>query len=353
MPWLLLLTFCLLCGPAIGQPLSALHRADSDTVLYDPSLRTLVGLARTGDTLYLPGGFLDLGGDLTLGVPVHVVGAGFRTDTSDATGATVLTGGRLVLTSGATLGSLTGVWLRGRLQFGNDTADNEVSQYTITRCRFSDEVWLSSCPDNSCPSTAQTLLLAENVFDSHVRGADGLVNVALQNNFIGGSVWHFDMGAQLRLWSNVFLGRADTGACLRNVRGANANYNIFLGDSIADTSCADVSFRLNIFGGTFEAQGSLTESGSIEDQGTAETIFQAADNFDFRYEEGHNYRLIDGSPGAGADIFRRDLGAYGGRFPFKAGAKPFNPHVRTRDVAPYTETPNRLRIRIQVEAQDN
>ena len=354
------LRFCLLLlallpfpGLVSAQPLTALHRADSDSVLYGASLRALVAEARPGDTLYLPGGFLDLGGDLVIERRLHVVGAGFRTDTAAATGATVLTGGRLILTTGASDGSLTGIWLRGRLQLGTDSATNGLSQYSLTRCRFGDEVWLSFCPDTSCPGRGETLILAENVFDGHIRGADGLRNIALQNNFIGASVWNFAPEAQLRLWSNVFLGRADTAAYLRNVRGANANYNIFLGDSIADSLCANVNFLLNLFSGPFTPSGSLTESRSIENQGLPEAIFREVTDFDYRYREEDNYRLALDSPGREADIFRRDLGAYGGRFPFKAGAKPFNPHIRTLDVAPYTQTPNRLRVRFAVEAQTN
>ncbi len=350
---LLLLVLVYLGKPAAAQPLTALHRADSDSVIYGASVRALVQAARAGDTLYLPGGFLDLEGDLVIDRRLHLVGAGFRIDTSAATGATVLTGGRLILTTGASDGSLTGVWLRGRLQLGTDSATNGLSQYSITRCRFGDEVWLSFCPDTGCPGRGETLILTENVFESHIRGAEGLRNIALQNNFIGASVWNFGPEAQLRLWSNVFLGRADTAAYLRNIRGANANYNVFVGDSIADSLCANVNFLLNLFGGTFEPTGSLTESRSIENQGPPEAIFRQVVDFAYRYREEDNYRLALDSPGREADIFRRDLGAYGGRFPFKAGAKPFNPHIRTLEVAPYTQTPNRLRVRFAVEAQTN
>jgi len=354
MRWLLLIFFSfVLLSPALGQPLVALHRADSDSIVYGASLQTLVEQARAGDTLYLPGAVLDLAGDLRINAPMHLVGAGCRTDTSDATGVTRLQGGRIIVASGATNGSLTGIWLEERLQFGTDSASSGASQYTITRCRFSDEIWLSYCGNDSCTTASETILLAENIFGGRIRGANGLRNVSLQNNIIETGVSHFAANSQLRLWSNSFLGQTDNGAYLQNVRFGNANYNIFLADNIVDTLSTSISFRVNLFGGVFTASNGNTESGSIEQQGIADSIFVSVPDFNYTFSEDHNYRLRASSAGKGADIFRRDLGHYGGRFTYKAGAKPFNPHIRTRDIAPYTETQNRLRIRIEIEAQEN
>ncbi|MBL4585431.1 MAG: hypothetical protein JKX84_00010, partial [Flavobacteriales bacterium] len=59
-----------------------------------------------------------------------------------------------------------------------------------------------------------------------------------------------------------------------------------------------------------------------------------------------------GSPGAGAGTDGTDVGIYGGSYPYKHGAVPFNPHVQINQIDNQTNGQGELPVNIRVAAQE-
>ena len=73
----------------------------------------------------------------------------------------------------------------------------------------------------------------------------------------------------------------------------------------------------------------------------------------FTYNMKNDYRLRDSSPGKNAGKDGTDIGIYGGRYPWKDGGLPVNPHIETYDIAGKTDSIGNLRVKIKVAAQEN
>jgi len=63
--------------------------------------------------------------------------------------------------------------------------------------------------------------------------------------------------------------------------------------------------------------------------------------------------IVDGSPLLTAANDGGQLGIYGGRFPWKDGSIPFNPHIVTKNISGSTDTNGNIPVNIEVEAQQN
>jgi len=66
-----------------------------------------------------------------------------------------------------------------------------------------------------------------------------------------------------------------------------------------------------------------------------------------------SYHLHESSPGKNAGKDGTDIGIYGGRYPWKDGGLPVNPHIDTFNVGGNTDTNGTLKVSIKVAAQDH
>lgn len=67
----------------------------------------------------------------------------------------------------------------------------------------------------------------------------------------------------------------------------------------------------------------------------------------------YDFHLAANSPYKNGGRDGKDIGIYGGMFPWKAGSVPFNPHVQVKQISPTTDVTGKLQVKIQVQAQDN
>jgi hypothetical protein len=64
-----------------------------------------------------------------------------------------------------------------------------------------------------------------------------------------------------------------------------------------------------------------------------------------------NYHLTNPGNYAGTD--GKQVGIYGGSFPYKEGAVPSPPHVRSKTIASSTDGQGKLNVQITTSAQNN
>ena len=76
-------------------------------------------------------------------------------------------------------------------------------------------------------------------------------------------------------------------------------------------------------------------------------VIQSGNAFDYT----HNYHLQSPATYMGSD--GSQIGLYGGNHPYKEGAVPSNPHIRSKTISATTDASGNLNVNIKVAAQNN
>ena len=97
---------------------------DGENIFVHARLDTIINWAKDGNTIYLPGGNVNLSNNLTIDKEVHIIGAGHYPDSSSATSVTFISGANIYFATGSSRSSLTGVYLYNDLLFGS-TSDRK------------------------------------------------------------------------------------------------------------------------------------------------------------------------------------------------------------------------------------
>ncbi|HSK13334.1 MAG TPA: hypothetical protein VK907_08965, partial [Phnomibacter sp.] len=71
------------------------------------------------------------------------------------------------------------------------------------------------------------------------------------------------------------------------------------------------------------------------------------------FSEKDDYHLTANSPARNAGFDGKDCGIYGGANPYKIGAVPMNPHIRSKEISAQTDGQGMLQIKATVVAQEN
>lgn len=315
-----------------------------------PTLYTSISAAisgsQNGDHIYLPGGTFSE--NITIDKELYIYGSGHYPDSTIATGVTKIIGTATII-SGADNGMITGIYINGDFMFGTSDANEVVNNYTITRCRIS-SLKLSWDPGTGY-SDSQNIVVEECVIDgSSSVGLDTLT--LFEKNIFRGSIFH---SRNLTYRNNIFLYSSSSGAALGGAYsgGENIYYCTFENNIIFDSylplsRCENSNFNNNIF-----VYDQLFPSGT--NQGNNNIVNQPADsilvNYDlsgsFSYD--HDYHLKSLSPGIGAGTDGFDIGIYGTAEPYKEGAVPSNPHIRSKSISVKN---NIISVEIEVSAQD-
>lgn len=302
--------------------------------------------AQTGDTIYLPGGAFQTG-NLSIDKKLLIIGAGHYPDSTQATYATTLTG-NIYLKSGASLGSLSGIYLAGSIYFGNSSSNQTVTNYSISRCNVSG---IQMGYEYNTPGTASYISVKENIVRGEIRGCNAQF-ISITSNLINGAVTFFN--SNLLVKNNTMLGGIGCPTYnLANMSNCTIENNIFMSPGACGGwgISGDVSsciFSNNVFNGVY-AFPVGTNIGSGNYTNTSFTNF-FLNEMDFTIEYANNYHLQN--PGTYLGTDGTQCGIYGTTTPYKAGAVPLNPHVRSKTIAPYTDTNGDLNINIVAGAQD-
>lgn len=302
--------------------------------------------------IYLSGGSFLVPGGFALDKTLHFVGAGIHTDSTNATGATILTtngNAYFRLTTGANGSSFMGIRFNtpgNAYCFGLGTAsgDQNVESVEFSRCMFQQGVALGSDP----PALSSAAFV-ECIFKSTVYGADGAGQFTRcifdYQAGTGAEISAFDGG--LIVTNCVFLGGR-----IGNSVNAIVSNSIFTrpsppfwqsnGATLTNNLVVSEDLTSNMSG--FIANGNIIAV-------PVGTIFVSEDDASYQFSD--DLHLQGTSQGVGAGTDGTDMGIYGTSSPYKDGAVPHTPHFERVEVAPATDASGNLRVQVRVAAQGN
>ena len=332
-------TICIMASQSQGQSVVALHSASGVQMFsgVNPFIDAY-NASVTGDTVYLPGGFFNVPGTLDKGLLIY--GAGHYPDSTTATNKTILTAG---FTLGANADSIhmEGLQINGGITFAGSTSVNNV---TIKRNHLTAGIDFSGsgvpCTNTLITqnvidgeiqgSNAQQLLLTNNIIAGKIRNMTGMViqnNILLANYYSGSPYYNYISMtgmANNTISNNIFLATSDTYAV--EGTGNFVNNNVFLMAYNPGANSASSNYN-NVL---------------------QDTIFINQSGNGFSYA--HNYHLQSPSTYIGTDA--TECGIYGGIFPYKEGAVPYNPHIQQKSISSVTDINGNINVNIKVVAQD-
>lgn len=326
----------------------------ADNVQVFSDLAEAVTAALPNSDLYLSGGSFVLPTGFALSKTLHFVGAGIHTDSTNATGPTVITstdGSSLMrLASSASGSSFTGIWFNMSASYsvglGISDVDQTVTSVEFARCMFQQDVYVGV----TSPS-ASAVAFTECIFHRRLLGADGsaaqLTRCILDYQAgTGAEVSGFDGGGL------VMLNCVGLGTRIGNSIGATISNCIFTRTSAPFWQSGGSTFTNNLLvsPALVSNMSGFTESGNILGVPVG-TIFVSEGDTDYQFSD--DLHLQSNCPGVGAGTDGADMGIYGTSSPYKTGAIPHVPHFRRADIATGTNSGGDLPVRISVAAQAN
>ena len=314
----------------------------SKTSIYD-NLEDAVNAAQDGDNVYLPGGTHEIkkkwtgydgisshANTLAVTKRINWIGGGY------AEGASIpKIVGTVIFLNTASGSTITGTYF-DKLNWDN------TSNMTINRCYVAGEFQLSGVGNNNLivENSLYAIKMVGSFNGSPSNSSPLIVNI-VKNIFRTGRYYplHSLSGASIR--NNMFLG-ADF--VFFDCTYCTAENNILVnGSSLFYASYC--SFRNNLLVSYFDH--STSRNNSLEnniERVDVEDIF-------VDYAKG-DYHLKETSPGKNMGTDGTDVGIYGTDFPFKDSKLPAIPYFKKKNVAPETDVDQKLKVNIEIEAQD-
>lgn len=327
----------------------------SKTLTFE-DINVAIATAEAGDTLYIPGGGFDINPN-TIEKTLHWRGTGHHPDSTTATGASQITTSELFFSGDCDGSTFEGIAFSGTLKFGS--SGNEATDITMKRCHTKNYIWLRK---DDTENPALNFHMSQCLVSRPIYAQNG-TNCLIEHSLIFERINGFQKSIfnhNIFSWygSNSYNRLINTS---HNCRFSN-NVFTFYYNLYKSSLC---NFQNNIFSGNLPYDpetSSFTGRKNITyvTRGTIFKIITTSDVHVFSYE--NDYHLNDSATGtdengtAGVSIIGTatdgtNIGIYGGSMPYKEGAVPYNPHIRT--VAIDDEATNgELGVKITVAAQE-
>lgn len=336
----LIVLFVLLSGGTNAQNLIAIQNGGTPTFYLQ--LDSAIVHSQNGDTIYIPGGTW-----WTISQPInkrlHVIGVGHNPDSTVATGTTKITG-NISLVSGASNGSLSGLYLAGDIL----TTGNIVN-FSIFRCNLGSY--------NLTPGSTNWSFIENVIRGGCGASQPGASNCFFSNNLINGGSWSESYGFISSVFkNNILLSQGQCypySGCNYPIKASSSAFenNIFISTQMSCQGISNSSLNNNLFV-QLDPLPNCSEcwgSNNIVNQSQSSIFINQTGNT-FNYS--HDYHLQSSSPGKNAGTDGTDIGIYGGSFPWKTGSIPFNPHIQYKYIDGATDPNGNLNVNIKVAAQD-
>ncbi len=329
-----------------GQSLIAVQNGNN--VSFHSQVNSAITAAGDGDTIYIPGGSWTIG-ELEISKKLHIYGSGFNTESSIESGITIL-GGSILLKSGASNGSIVGCYLNPYCYSGcpfSIIIKDSVNNYKISRCDIKSGIQFQNYSKN--------ILISEN-----------LIGAAGSGCLYGGAYSLRIIGCNNLITNNVIVGQVSSEAgnyfrnniisyCTQFCTAINADGTEFENNVIHDCwspSISNCKFKNNL---NWERSGIDGRNNYHQNNYSLDGI-----NFDsiFIQNDGlrsysSNLRLKPSIALSALGTDGKQVGIYGGLFPWKDGSLPSNPHVQYKQISSTTDQNGNLQINMVVKAQNN
>jgi len=335
----ILILFLIFSCFAINAQTIALHQGGNSQIFKgNTAFSQAYEASQNGDTLYFSGGTFfppsSLSKELTL------FGAGHYQDSTLVTGKTIVSGD-LNLVTGADNFHIEGFQVSGRLQVASN---NSISGFTCKRNYITQTI---NFPGNQSNPSSNIAIIgsifsggnfenAVNTLVSNCIISNGNINNSHGNNFNNNIIlWH-DGNSSGYLFYNSNNNILSNNIILREGRYtdriANGDGNV-LNNNVFSHSTPSLGTNVTLSNNT---------TGVVFSE-----LFNNQTGINFDYS--HDYHLQDETLYLGND--GKQVGIYGGVFPYKAGAVPINPHIMEINISNTTNEQGELPIQIKVSTQ--
>jgi hypothetical protein len=314
-------------------------------------INAAITAAQPGDKLYLSGGLFTSTTDIIIDKELHLIGAGIHPDSTAVTATTTIS------TSGSTdfaiLASASGSTFTGLvldpgayITYGLSATDDDPTGLLFQRCRFTSRMYTyTESPGNTSSTTFD-----ECVFNHHIYGGENgsATFTRCILDYQSGTSSAINNFGILFIDHCVFLNvqafRNTSGATISNSICTATNYPVYQSNGVTFTNC--------LFSGTTYTGNSSDEiiTNCPLNVPPADIFINQTDN-DYQFSD--DLHLAPASGGIGAATDGTDIGIYGSSSPYKPGAVPFNPHLRSATIAASTDENGDLPVNIRVVAQPN
>ncbi len=304
------------------------------------TLNDAISAANPGDTIYLPGLGFALNNPI-IDKTLHWVGTGHYPDSTVATGQTRITT-NLTFTGNCDNSSFEGICFTGSLNFGS--SDDDAENISIKKCRIRGDLTLRGYESDTLDVNFH---INESVTGTiNARYAS---NCLIEKTLIFGSINKF-LGSSFNyntINANVYSARViqQTSSC----RFRNNIFSYHAG--LYQTESCEFSYNLFAGGLPYDPVTS-THSGDHNITGVgSDNIFTTITDNVYTFSYDNDYHLQVGCPGTDAAEDGTDIGIYGSSLPYKEGAVPFYPHVRSVDID-NAASDGQLGVKVTVAAQE-
>jgi hypothetical protein len=320
---------------SFGQRVVALHSAGTVTMFDATSpLVAAYNASVTGDTIYLPGGAFTPPPVFDKGLVI--IGAGVHPDSTIATFPTVIT-------ANVTLGeNADNIHIEGiDMPYLTSASNVSINSFLIRRCKINNGVYLPG--DLSNPTIGSAFI--GNILIGNLR-IGNMTNSIFSNNLIERNLEDSEANT---FENNVFIYTGNTAYFIFEDSDNNViSSNVFVNNTAYLISGTGNIFQYNLIETTAGYGTAPISTGNYTGIPHGDILVnQTGSNLDFT----HDYHLVSPATYLGSD--GSEVGIYGGTFPFKDGAVPMNPHIRSVSISPTTNAAGELSIDITVGAQDN
>lgn len=338
--------------PALAQePRIVVQHAGSVLVFTD--LAEAITEAQNNAVLYLSGGSFDLPGGLALSKTLHFIGAGVNTDSTAATGPTILTTGTSAYfrlnssASGSSFSYITFNVPGSSTCFGLGTSpvDQTVESVEFHRCVFWQGVELGVVAP--CGSSSA---FTECIFHSTLNGHDAATQVTRcifdYQAGTGAEISGFGSGS-LTMLNCVCLGSR-----IGNSEGSYVANSVFTRTTAPFWQSNEMTMMNNLLV-CDELASNMTNTiagGNILGVPIG-TIFMSEGDSDYQFDD--DLHLQSNSQGIGAGTDGTDIGIYGTDSPFKDGSMPHTPYFRKVGISAGTDASGNLPVSVRVVAEPN
>ncbi|MDZ4203546.1 MAG: hypothetical protein U1C46_01890 [Bacteroidales bacterium] len=304
------------------------------------ALRLAYTASSNGDTIYLSGGTFN--SPDTINKRLVIIGAGHYPDSTLATGKTIVSG-RIVLDDLADNSYIEGIHFLAHVYFANNKS---VNNFTIKRCRIDGDIrYFGGIGTNTCNNNiiiecvisqggnldfnnARSLTVSKCLFFNYTNTLNNVKMVTFTNNIF------FNTNG------TYFIYSADNSLFKNNIFKVMASHPVI--------ACTGTYFANNVWlGKAVTDYGVGNTAANNYSNVTYDNFFENQTGNDFSYS--HNYRLKTPASFPGDD--GTQVGIYGTTAPYKDGAVPSNPHIRSKSIAVSTNLNGNLEVQVKVAAQ--
>lgn len=346
----LALFFCAISFSAFTQTINVKSADGATDIIYtNPNdLQKAIDAATAGSTITLSGGvFNTANAAINISKEIHLIGAGFLTDSALQTSRTYVGSGQLTLKSGSDNSTLEGFEINSTIRVA-DNGSATLKNIFINKVKT---------PNINCGVSTT------------ISGSGGkIVSNLIISNCVTALI-NCGYATQVQIYNNVFSYNYNNISYLNG--SAEINNNIFLGYSYIVYRIDNCTIKNNIFrygakidGSNNTAYNNLSTNDWLTSSGTntissnnisnvtLSDIFQKYDENNISFDNIYllDLRIKAGSAATGKGTDGKDIGIYGGSG-FRV--KPSIPFIDFKEVAKQTNAQGQLPVNIRVKAQGN